>query len=156
MPSYQYLIMLVLIFYHYKASKGAFVIFLGYVFFGLIVYIDIPAEDYSYYYVCTSFACLVVGYFLQRVNVFAAICSYSLVFVNVYGFFLWYNYLEHVSYDNICMFILLLQLLLVTPRSFLDGLRYYIQHYAPSSNVFDSLESCDKIYKNQTTKKTDR
>lgn len=156
MPTYQYFIMLVLILFHYKASNGAFVVFCGYISFAIITYIDISATNYSYYYVCTSLSCLIVGYVLQKKNVVAAIFSYSLVFVGIYGFWLWYSYLEPSSYDIICAVILFAQLICVTPRGMTNGIGKRIHRYAHSSDGFDSLQSCDKMYKNNTTKKAIR
>jgi len=145
-------LLIFLLIFNEASRYDAFILFVAYSFYQLSI-VDLDA---IYYYSCASLLNLSVGFILHHKNKYAAICSYSLIFVNILGFFLWYQYLPPTIYDNISLVILIIQLITITPKGLLNGLRYYIQHHAPSSNVFDSLESCDKMYKNQTTKKTDR
>jgi hypothetical protein len=133
-----------------KASKSdAFVLFVAYSFYQLFI-VDLGA---IYYYSCTSLLNLSVGLVLHHKNKYAAICSYSLIFVNILGFFLWYQYLPPTIYDNISLVILIIQLITITPKGLLNGFRYNIQHPNSSSNGFDSFRSCVKMLKNQTKKK---
>jgi hypothetical protein len=132
--------MLVLFMYWVGASsKGAFFLLCGYFVYSWLMLLNIHAEHYSYYYVCASFINLVVGYFLQKVNIPAAICSYSLVFINIHGFYLWYAYLPPADYDNICAIILLTQLALLTPKGLFSGYRDNSEYTADKPRGFDSF-----------------
>ena len=148
MHTHKYIIMLVLFMYFYKASsKGAFIILCGYFVYSLLVIYDIPAESYIYYYSCASLINLVVGYFLHKVNKLAALCSYSLVFINIYGAYIWYQYLPHDNYDNISLVVLLVQLITITPRGLINGLRRDSKYTVAKPHGFDSFQSRVTMYK---------
>lgn len=153
----RYIIVLVLFMYWYKASsKGAFILLCGYFVYSLLVFIDIPADSYNYYYSCASFINLVVGYILQKHNKCAAVCSYALVFINIYGSYLWYQYLPPDNYDNISLVVLLIQLITITPRGLLNGLRrdkVHREHALAKPTSFDSFQSHVTMYKIQAEKK---
>ena len=102
------------------------------------------------YYSYSAFVNLVVGVLLQKINKLAAICSYSLVLVNVGCFFLMWNYLEGDVYDNISLLILLLQLITITPARIKDGIRNHIvdlKRRVVKSRFFNSFWSCVTMYK---------
>ena len=156
----RYIIVLVLFMYWYKASsKGAFILMCGYFVYSLLVIYDIPAESYIYYYSCAALINLVVGYLLQRTNKLAAMCSYALVFINIYGSYLWYQYLPPDNYDNISLVVLLIQLITITPRGLINGLkrnRFYSKYFVVESHGFDSLQSRVTMYKIQTKTKEEK
>ena len=106
-----------------------------------------------YYYSCSALLNLVTGIALHSINKRAAICSYLLVLTNVLGFWLWFNYYESVIYDNIALFILAIQAVLVLPKGALNGFRFNIKHSLAESAFFDSNRACVTMYKNHSTKK---
>lgn len=144
--------------YWYKASsKGAFILLMGWGLYIPLVIVDIPAESYIYYYSCATLINFIVGHLLQNVNILAALCSYSLVSVNILGAILWYHYLEPDIYNEISVTILIIQLIIITPKGLIDGIR---SHRANRERTmaelgrFDVFQSCVKMLKNQTRKKT--
>jgi len=119
-----------------EASKSdAFVLFVAYSIYQLYI-VDLDA---IYYYSCASLLNLCVGLVLHHQNNSAAICSYSLIFVNMLGFFLWYQYLHPLVYDNISLVILIIQLIAIMPKGLLNGIGRNIQHSASGSNGFNRL-----------------
>jgi len=133
-----------------KASKSdAFVLFRAYLIYQFAI-VDLPAEAY---YSCTAFMNLIVGIILHHRNVSGALCSYSLIFVNCLGFYLWYKYSPPTLYDNISLIILILQLVAITPRGLLNGIRCHLKPPVAISNGFDSIKARVTMYKNTTTKK---
>lgn len=133
-----------------KASRtDAFILLLAYSIYQL----KIVNLDAIYYYSCTSFLNLCVGLVLHHRNKCAAICSYSLIFVNLLGFFMWYQYLPPNIYDNISLFILIIQLITITPKGLLNGLGHYSKYFMAKSHGFDGNQTRVTMYKNQTRKK---
>ncbi len=78
-----------------------------------------------YYYSCTATLNLLVGLILHRKYKYAAVCGYALVFVNLYGFFIWHQYISPVSYDIISGVVLIMQLLFLLPSGVVDCVRGY-------------------------------
>lgn len=121
MFTYQVVIMVVLCFLCLdKASFwGAFTVLMAFCLYGLLV---IPSPD-MYYYSLSSLLNFIVGIVLQRNYRVAAICSFSLPVVNVFGFWLYEAGYDSVIYDNICAIILLIQLSSLLPKGLLNGIR---------------------------------
>lgn len=118
-----------------KASqKDAFVLFVAYSFYEIKI-VDLDA---IYYYSCASLLNLIVGLILHHKNKLAAICAYSLIFVNLLGFYIWYQYLPSTIYDNISLVILIAQLITILPKGLLNGLGYYFKYIMAKPNGFDS------------------
>jgi len=97
---------------------GAFILLISYCFYYLLV---VPLPD-DYYYSCSALTVFLVGLVLQKYYVVAAICSYVLVPVNAVGFLLYDNNYEPTLYDNVCLVILIIQLISLLPKGLLNGL----------------------------------
>ncbi len=121
-----------------KASRsGAFTMLIAsMVYYPFIA--DLPA---IYYYSCAATLNLFVGLILHRKYKYAALCGYALVFVNLYGFFIWYQYISPVSYDIISGVVLIMQLLFLLPSGVIDCVRGYTgfnKYSLAKSDDFDS------------------
>lgn len=157
MITYKLLFVTILIFYTIKASdKGAFYLLLAYLAYYVLLYIDIPASQYMHYYSLSAMLSLLCGMALQRCNIKAALCSYIMVFVNIFGAALWYNYREPCLYDTISALVLALQMILITPKGVINGLRIYWQHITAKLASFDDVQSRVTMHKNQTKKKSNQ
>ena len=153
---YQYLIMLVLLYLCCKApNKGAFILLMGYIFHEAVNLYGFSEDKYIYYYSVSMTINLIIGYLLQKHSLSAAICSYGLVFVNIYGALLWYAYLPHDAYDSIFAVILFIQLIVIIPIGVLNG--FTIHRTTNKRNVdgptrFDGGEKVARMYKNTAKK----
>lgn len=117
-----------------KASFwGAFTLYSSYSVYSVFI---IPLQD-IYYYSCAATLTFIVGLILQRYYFVAAICSYSLVLVNIVGYWLYENYYEPALYDNISAIILLIQLSSLLPKGLLNGLRRNYKHSLVKPPFFD-------------------
>ena len=156
MHNYQAIILLSLIaLIASKASRyGALVILLE-----LSIYYSLISDlSAIYYYSCTATLNLFVGLVLHNRYKLAALCAYALVFANLYGFFIWYQYIDPVSYDIISGILLTAQLLFLLPKGFRDAIRHYAVFSKPSvvqSADFDSSQPRVTISKT-TNKKTQK
>lgn len=158
MYTYQFLVLLVVFALVIKApNKGAFYLLIRLLLSFYIVYVDIPAEQYSYYYLVCGTLDLLTGIALQKKYNNPAICSYLLVLANVYGYGTWYAYISPVSYDIICSILIILQLIGILPRAIHDGIRRVLDEFSVAkSTFFNSYKTYAKMYKNTSTKKTHR
>ena len=101
-----------------KASFwGAFTLAIAYCFYASFI-IQLPD---IYLYFCTASLNFIVGDILRKDYRVAALCAYSLVFVNVIGFLLWVKFYSPALYDNISAIILIIQLSSLLPKGLLNG-----------------------------------
>ena len=126
MFDYQIAIIITLCFLCFNKASfwGAFTLYVAYCIYAPFV---IPMAA-IYYYSCAATLNLIVGLILQRCYFVASMCSYSLVVVNVFGFWLWHKGYDPDLYDNISAIILLIQLSSLLPKGLLDGLRRINKH----------------------------
>lgn len=96
-----------------KKAKALGIYLLYYFSYSLMRVFDIPPESYYIYYTETAVLSLFAAIALYNINNHAAICSCLLVFVNVFGAVLWWNYLPHISYDIISCLLLITQLVII-------------------------------------------
>ena len=156
MHNYQAIILLSLIaLIASKASRyGALVILLE-----LSIYYSLISDlSAIYYYSCTATLNLFVGLVLHNRYKLAALCAYALVFANLYGFFIWYQYIDPVSYDIISGILLTAQLLFLLPKGFRDAIRDFTassKRGLVQSADFDSRQPRVTISKT-TNKKTQK
>ena len=139
MHTYQTIIIVLLICLLFvKASRyGAFILITTY----FIYYLLISDLSAIYYYSCTATLNLFVGLILHRKYKYAALCGYALVFVDLYGFFIWHQYIGSVSYDIISGVVLIMQLLFLLPNGVVDCVRGYTgfnKYSLAKSDDFDS------------------
>ena len=137
MYSYQVFIMIVLcLLCLNKASfYGAFVILTAFCIYSPLI-IPMPA---MYYYSCAGLLNLIVGLILQKDYNAAATCSYSLVIVNLVGYFIYEKGYDPVLYDNISAIILIIQLSSLLPKGLLNGLGHSNKHSLVKSDFFNGL-----------------
>ena len=126
MYSYQVIIMIVLcLLCLNKASfYGAFVILTAFCIYSPLI-IPMPA---MYYYSCAGLLNLIVGLILQKDYTTTATCSYSLVVVNLIGYFIYEKGYDPVLYDNISAIILIIQLSSLLPKGLLNGFGHNNKH----------------------------
>jgi len=139
MFDYQVVIMVALCFLCFNKASfwGAFTLYSAYSVYSVFI---IPLPD-IYYYSCTATITFIVGLILQRHYFVAAICSYSLVLVNVLGYWLYENMYDPLLYDNIYAIILIIQAASLLPRGLLNGLRRNNQHLMAKFGFFNSCTS---------------
>ena len=142
-----YLVIVLLLFI--RASKyDAFVLFVAFSVYQVFI---IPVSD-IYYYSCTSLLNLCVGIVLHHRNRLAALCSYSLVLLNLIGFWMWYAMFNPTVYDNISLFILTIQLFAIIPKGLVNGIRHYFKHTMAHIVGFDCFQSRATIHKTKDEK----
>ena len=98
MYDYQIVIMIILCFLCFNKASfwGAFTLYSAYSVYSVFI-LPLPG---IYYYSCTATAVFVVGLILQKHFFVAAICSYVLVLLNVFGYWLYENNYDPTLYDN--------------------------------------------------------
>jgi len=137
MFSYQIVLMFVLVGLCFRKASfwGAFTLYILYAIYFLIV-IPLPGE---LYYSFTAAIALSAGLLLHRHYFVSAICSYSLVLVNVLGYWLYENMYDPFIYDNIYQIILIIQVAALTlpPGALLNGLRRYLKHSMAKFTFFN-------------------
>jgi len=134
-----------------KASRvDAFILITAYIIYQSFV-VDLSAV---YYYSIAASLNLIVGLVIHSRNKYAAMCSYSLIFVNVFGYFLWYQYYDPDIYDNISLSILALQIITILPKGLLNGLGNIIKYIMAKSPIFNSIQSRVTMHKINSFKKT--
>ena len=148
---YQYIIPFVLIgLLLVKPSRlGAFILLADqYVYYTLVL--DVP---FFYYYSICALINLITGAILQDKYFKSAMCSYLLVFVNIYGYLIWYNYIPPISYDMLSAVVVIAQLIGIFPDELYNGIhRAFKQFRLVRRTCFDNYQACVKMYKNTTTK----
>lgn len=133
----------------YKAPRiGAMVILTEL----LVYYLFIVDMSAIYYYSCTATLNLSVGLILHSRYKLAAMCAYSLVLTQLYGFYIWYQYVDPISYDIIAGILLTVQAVSLIPKGDRSGIGYYWQHIMDKPLGFDSGESRVTIHKRQQNK----
>ena len=132
--------------------------------FILIGLLPIKADQYSYslmvldlhpfyYYSICSLINLITGALLQDKYFKSAMCSYLLVFVNIYGYLIWYNYIPPISYDMLSAVVVIAQLIGIFPDELYDGIHRALKQFRMARRTcFDNYQACVKMYKNTTTK----
>ncbi len=104
--------------------------------------------DWDVYYLYSATLCTILGVSLYKRYRVVAILSFLLIPVNYIGYLLSFNYYEPTIYDNICLIIILLQIIMLTIRGLLNGIdRQY--NYSPMVFLvnFDSNKKHAKIQK---------
>ena len=133
-----------------KASRSdAFILIIAYLVYQSFI-VDLSAASY---YSTTASLNLITGLVIHSRNKCAAICSYSLVLVNVFGYFLWFAYLEPNVYNDISLKILILQVITIIPKGLLNGLANIIKYTMAKFAFFNSLQSRVTLYKINSLKK---
>ena len=149
---YQYIIIAILIFVLLsKASNvGAFILLVEQYIYSLVVF-DLHA---FYYYSSCAAINFITGMLLSNKYLKSALCSYALVFVNIYGYFAWYNYLSPTSYDMLSAVIVVIQITGIFPDDLLNRIcRAFNEFSLAIRTSFDNYKTCVKMYKNKPTKK---
>lgn len=124
---YQYLIILVLIVLLFvRASRyGALILLIDQLSYLLFIS-DISAEAY---YSLSATINILAGFALHKKYKLSAICSYCLVFINIYGYGLWYLYYPPLSYDVVTSLVVVIQLIGILPSDNLDRIRRLYDKY---------------------------
>jgi len=153
MINYQWVLVFIiyLLLMNKVSNTDASILLSAYVSYQLLV---IPLD--TLYYSCSALLNLLVGSALHKRNKPAAICSYSLVLCSVFGYALWLGYYEPYIYDKICLLILLIQILTITPKGLLNGLRNNIQHTMAKFTIFNSFQTRVTMYKINSLKKENK
>ena len=152
MYDYQYIVLLVLVvmLFSKTSNLGAFILLSEQLFYYLFV-VDIA--PFIYYSLCATINIL-VGILLQNKYLKSAICSYLLSFVNIYGYFLWYNYHSPISYGMLSAVIVVAQLMGIFPDGIYDRVhRAFNKLRLANRASFDNIKTCVKMFKNTPTKK---
>ncbi len=76
----------------------------------------IPLDSFSYYHFCALLN-LFIGLLVIKDNFIVGCLSFSLIPVNLFGYFLFIKYYDPTFYDNISLIIISLQILTLTIRS---------------------------------------
>lgn len=135
----------------YKASNNdAFILFVGYCFY----FLTIGMFEGGYYYTGSALINMIIGLSLHFINRKAAMCSYILVPVNMFGFLIWYSYSPPDIYNYIAISVLIAQILFVLPRGIQDGLRRCYKHIMAKHPVFNSNQARVTMHKTEAHKKT--
>jgi len=133
------------------SSLFAFILIVHSLFYYSFV-VDTPATQYYSY---SSYINLILGLYLYSKNKYhAAICSYILVPWDLVGFFAWYQYYDPDYYDNISILIHAIQVITITPKRLLNGLRNSIQHIMAKPPVCNSSKARVTMYKSHSIKET--
>lgn len=135
MHSYQAIIMIVLclLCLNRASFNGAFVILIAFCIYSPLI-IPMPA---MYYYSCAGLLNLIVGLVLQKDYNSTAMCSYSLVVVNLVGYFIYEKGYDPVLYDNISAIILIIQLSSLLPKGLLNGFGHNNKHSMVKPSFFN-------------------
>jgi len=139
-----------LLLFNGASRSGAFILFVAYCFYEKNI-VDLSA---TYYYSGSSLLNLIVGLTLFHERKAAAICSYFLVILNVFGYLLWYGYYPPAIYDNIALIILSMQLVFILPKGMVNGLRSDIKYIVAKSAIFNRIKTSVTMYKINSFKKT--
>lgn len=140
-------LIITLLLFNGASRSGAFILFVAYCFYEK----NIVSLDAVYYYSCSSLLNLIVGLTLYPERSVAAICSYSLVIINVFGYLLWYTGCDPDIYDNIALLILTTQLVFILPKGMINGLRDDIQYIVAKSPIFNRIKTSVTMYKSNQT-----
>ena len=117
------------------------------------MYSFISEDYYSYYYTAMCGVSLVTGLILQDQFKVAALCAYTLVPVNVLGYFLWYRYYPHDLYNAISAILLIIQFISILPKALLNGMDANNTRRSLDVPVhFDSCSTHDTMYKTSQNK----
>lgn len=135
MFEYQIVIMAVLCFLCFSKSSfwGALTLYTAYSVYSVFI-LPLPG---IYYYSSAAVAVFIVGLILQKHFFVASICSYVLVLVNVFGYWLYENSYDPDLYDNIYSIILIIQVASLLPKGLLNGLRRNNQHTTAKYSLFN-------------------
>jgi hypothetical protein len=113
------------------------------IYFNFII--DLAWDDYYLYSATLN---TILGVTLYRQYRVVAILSFSLIIANYIGYLLCLNRYEPTIYDNICLIIILLQIIMLTIRGLLNGINRQCD-YSPLVFLvnFDSNKNHAKIQK---------
>lgn len=116
---YQYLIIgsLVALSFHQKTSKIAIILLLSLIPYHLFIS---PLQG-EYYYHASAVRELIIFLLLFKLSRSVAIMSLLLIFVNFIGLILYENYHDPDFYNNLCMILILIQVLLLFKRMLPNG-----------------------------------
>jgi hypothetical protein len=131
-----------------KTRKECFILLCGYFLYTYFIK-DLSA---NFYYSITALLNLLIGLAVFRLNLLVSACSYSLVLVNVYGYWLWYSYQEPTLYDNISLTILTTQLALIVQKGLLDGIGNNSKHNVAEPFGAFGFQQNIKMRKNRKAK----
>jgi len=135
----------------FRASRnGALILTIDWV----VYLIFILPLDVDYYYAATAGINTLVGLVLCKRYIGVAICSFLFIPVNYYGYMLWYNYQLPDSYDNISLYLSIIQLLLIIPKGTYSYVarRFSVKRPMVRAANFDSRDSCAKMHKSTQAK----
>lgn len=150
-PQYIILFCYGCLFFNKASRKGAFIIFTAFVIYSAFVI----GIDWRIYYALSALINLILIFLLIDKYMYAAYCSLSLIFINIYGFILCYNRYSLEPYDDISLFVLVLQLITILPKGAINGLidsggnwkRFMVR-----SVDFDGSKKSGIMCKDKTTK----
>lgn len=139
-----------LLLFNKESRVDAFILFAAYsVYMVFTFYLPAISEDGFYKYSITAGLNLTVGFLLHQRNVHAAICSYTLVIVNLIGFCIWYLHLPLTDYNNFSLAVLIIQLITITPKGLTNGLRRYSECITAKFIGRDSIQTHTTLRENQ-------
>ena len=143
------LIMLLMI----AKQKHEFLALLSYYAIGVLIYELLPVDTYNYYYMCMAACALITGIFIYDEFKVAAMCSYSLVLVNTFGYLLWYKFYPHDLYNVFSAIMLIIQFLSILPKVKLNGVaKLNSRRIMAVTTDSDGDWSNDKMHKAQKGK----
>lgn len=128
-----------------KQSRfAAFVILV----FNAIYFNYIISLDWTKYYLYSATLNTILGVILFKRYKLVATLSFLLIPINFIGYMLCLNYYDPYIYDNMCLIIILLQIIILTSRDLLDGVdRRYNNNPLVFLIDFDSGQNRVKIQK---------
>lgn len=135
-----------------KETRFASIVFL----FGWSIYYVITLDlDAVYYYAASATIETAIGFTLNKRYRLVSYLGYSLIIVNLYGFYLYENKIQPQSYDIIYAMISTLQILILITRGFVNGnYRTTFEYWLVCIADFDSRQARGTMYKNTPKKKT--
>ena len=90
--------------------------------FNLVYFLFVIDLDWNYYYITSATLNTVIGFILFSRYRIVAILSFLLIPVNFIGYTMYKYYYEPTIYDNICLTIIILQIVMLTVRGLLNGI----------------------------------
>lgn len=145
-----------------EASRyGAFVLITAFAFY--MNFVIGKFTDQSYYIICAVLQ-MAICLLITSKYFFAGLMSFFLIFANIYGYIQYINGIQPDTYDNICLILIFIQMMLIAGKGAIHGLidnnyrvsRFFRFLFGGSSHVFshyfNSRKSCVKMLENSTKK----
>lgn len=116
--------------------------------FNFVYFLFVIDLDWNYYYIASATLNTAIGVILFSRYRVVSILSFLLIPTNFIGYTMYKYYYEPTIYDNICLTIIILQILMLTIRGLLNGIDKRLNNDSLVFLVnFDSNKNHAKIQK---------